>query len=173
MKKVTLIINYPGLQMGGIEKYLAELMRYALNRQYRVVWLTTKEKIQKASFKDLADSEKVEKIIVGINQNLFQKRVLPFRNNENVIMLSFEPLTFIAGEECRRKANVLSFAHYLVLPHFTGNIYYIERYFRNAWVRTFCYKYIRNLILKWEAKIALWRFQKCIWMHMRQTISLK
>ena len=142
----TLIINYPGLKIGGIEVYFANLIRYAMKKNYRVIWLTTKNAIEQASYRDLVESEKLEKIIIGVERKLFKKVSIPFEENEKVIMLSCEPLYFIAGESIRKKANVEKFAHYLVLPHYTGNAYYIERYFSWNILKNFCYEKNHNTV---------------------------
>ena len=156
----TLIINYPGLKIGGIEVYFANLIRYAMKKNYRVIWLTTKNAIEQASYRDLVESEKLEKIIIGVERKLFKKVSIPFEENEKVIMLSCEPLYFIAGESIRKKANVEKFAHYLVLPHYTGNAYYIERYFSWNILKNYCYRFMRKIIIQWERTDCILAFSK-------------
>ena len=132
MEKKTLIVNYPGLSMGGIEKYLASLMKYAIVQGYRVIWITTKKGVKESFFSEISSSPKVEKVFVrrGGFTLIFP---IELSNDEHITMLSLEPLYFFRAEMLRHKyCNCASFNHFLILPHFTGNWYYPERFFENS-----------------------------------------
>ena len=150
MNNYTLIINYAGLSMGGIESFLSKLMQYSLRKKYRVIWLTTPMHIENPFYKELVKNKKVEKVYVGHGRTTFRKVNVNLGKKENVVMVSCEPLYFIAAEELRRRAKTNTFFHYLILPHFTGNAYYIERYFDNKFLKKLCYGFMKKLVQKWE-----------------------
>mgnify|MGYP003059808407 FL=1 len=144
----TLIINYSCLKIGGIECYFADLIRYAIKKDYRVIWLTTVKNIQEADFQDIVNSNRVEKIIVGQGRHIFDDFQITLNNDENVILLSCEPISFVAGEKIKEKCNIKNFNNFLVLPHFTGNAYYPERYFEKVLLEKFFFKLFQNMASK-------------------------
>lgn len=158
--KKTLIVNYSGLKIGGIEIFFVKLMRHSLDKGYRVIWLTNESQIEEAFPRDLIEDIRLEKIISGSGRRLFKRRSVTFSHDEDVTMLSCEPLHFIAGEEIRRKAKVESFFHFLILPHFTGNAYYLERYFGNGVLNRLCFKYMKKLVSIWEKEGCILAFSK-------------
>lgn len=148
----TLIINYAGLQPGGVENYFSGLMKYSLDHGYRVVWITTPSCVQSAFYREVVDDPRVEKLFVKMGRHWFRHKPLFFKPAENVTMLSCEPLHFIRAESLREKANVNSFYHFLVLPHYTGSAYYPERFFNWRIPKAFWYRYMRKLACKWVEK---------------------
>ncbi|MBE6986461.1 MAG: glycosyltransferase family 4 protein [Ruminococcaceae bacterium] len=145
----TLIINYAGLQPGGVETYFSDLMKYSLDRGYRVVWITTPSCVQNAFYREIADDPRVEKLFAKMGRHWFRHEPLCFTPMENVTMLSCEPLHFMRAESLREKANVNSFHHFLVLPHYTGSAYYPERLFNWRFLKAFWYRYMKKLACKW------------------------
>lgn len=147
MKK-TVVVNYPGLKFGGIEKFIADLMLYSISQKYRVVWITTEECVEFADYKELATDERIEKIIICKNRrrlHLFKRIDASFETDENVLMVSFEPLSYMAVDSLREKANVESFNHFYIVPHFTGNIYFVDRYFKSSFgqkIAKYCFSRI-------------------------------
>ena len=144
----TLIINYAGLNIGGIECYFAALMRYAVNKKYRVIWLTTSQNLVNADFKDLANDDNIEKIFVGQGRHIFDEFEIIFKYNENVTLLSCEPISFVVGEKIKLKSKVKKFNNFLVLPHFTGNAYYPERYFKMVLMEKFIFSFFQKAAKK-------------------------
>lgn len=144
----TLIINYAGLNIGGIECYFAALMRYAVSKKYRVVWLTTSQNLINADFKDLANDDNIEKIFVGQGRHIFDEFEIKFKHNENVTVLSCEPISFVVGEKIKLKSKVKKFNNFLVLPHFTGNAYYPERYFKIILMEKFFFSFFQKMAKK-------------------------
>lgn len=130
----TLIIDYPGLQPGGIEVYLSKLMKYALDQNDRVIWLTSPSGAENAFYKDVTEDPRVERVYVRQGWHWDPIRIA-FQKDERVTMISCEPLYFLKSESIRETADVASFHHFLLLPHFTGNAYYPERFFRSKPVR--------------------------------------
>lgn len=148
-RKKTLVVNYAGLNVGGIENFFSKLMKYAIETGHRVIWLTTKMHVENAFYKDLVKNPNLEKIYVGHGRTTFKKIKINFDSSENIVMLSCEPLYFIAAEDLRKHAHVSSFSHFLLLPHFTGNAYYVERFFRNRFFKKQIYRYMQKLAHCW------------------------
>lgn len=149
---ITLIINYAGMQTGGIETYFSKLMLYAIEKRYRVIWLTNHECIIRAHHLEIANSVYIEKVIVDNSRfSWFKHEKLSFLPDEKIIMLSCDPFSFIRAEKLRREIqNVNIFFHFLVLPHFKGFVYYPERGFGHNPVRFLWFCYMRKLVRKLE-----------------------
>lgn len=160
MKSKTLIVNYAGLSVGGIENYLSKLINYSLENGHRVLWLTTPMHVSNGFYRETIENDKLEKIYVGHGRSAFKKVKIHFDINEDVVMISCEPLYFISAEEIRRTAKTNSFFHFLLLPHFTGNVYYIERFFNHRLTRRIVYKYMKQLIDKWVKECCVIAFSK-------------
>ncbi len=149
MNNKTLIINYPGLQIGGIEVAFSKLIQYSLEKGYRVIWLTSEGCVKKSDFKHITDNPKLEKVYVKRGYRWFPHKKIKFSFNEEVVMISCEPIDFARGESIKSYAkNVKSFNHYLILPHFTGNAYYPERYFKSKLAKKYWLKLTRSFAKK-------------------------
>ena len=148
----TLIINYRALKIGGIETYLAKLIEYSTKNEYRVIWLTTPNQYEDTHFKSIVDHPLVEKVYVkGGGQGWLPHKKIKFQPDEQVTMISMEPINFMKAEKIRKYAkNVKSFYHFLALPHFTGAAYYPERTFKSKSARkhwqSFMKKYAQRLL---------------------------
>ena len=159
MKK-TLIINYFCMQIGGIECYFAELMRYAVSQKYRVIWFTTKKHMEIADFKDIVNDYRIEKIFVGQGIHIFDEIDISFNKHENIIMLSCEPMAFVIAEKLKSKFKGNSFSNFLLLPHFTGNAYYPERFFKKVLMDKLFFKIFQDMANKIVNNNALLAFSE-------------
>jgi glycosyltransferase involved in cell wall biosynthesis len=130
LHKKTLIVNYEGMCMGGIEKTFSILMKYSLSRGYRVIWITTKRDLNKAFIKDIVDNPHIEKCIYHQFSWVIHTK-LNLDKNEDILMISCEPLKYVRGEWLLKQCKLSNYNHFLLLPHFTGNAYYPERFFYN------------------------------------------
>lgn len=145
----TLIINYMGMQIGGIEGYLAKLMEHSLKNCYRVIWLTNQVCDNESCYKNITNHPKVEKIYIKSGYHWEYNVKIAFHAQEKITMFSCEPLHFLRGENLRKKyKNVKSFSHYLVLPHFTGCAYYPERFFKFKFIHRFYFSYMKHIATK-------------------------
>lgn len=156
----TLIINYAGLNIGGIECYFAELMRYAVSKKYRVIWFTTPQNLANADFKDIVNDSKIEKIFVGQGRHIFDDFEINLNNDENITLLSCEPISFVVGEKVKLNSKVKHFNNFLVLPHFTGNAYYPERFFKSILLEKFFFKFFQKMAIKIIQNNALLAFSE-------------
>ena len=128
-KKETLIINYYGMQTGGIETSFAELMLYSLRQGRRVIWFTTANCLNNASHKEISENPSVEKVLIKPPTDAVYTEGLSC-SGERVIVISCEPLTFARAESLRGRLGEASFENYLILPNFRGKIYYPEQFFK-------------------------------------------
>ena len=124
----TIIITYPMMRMGGIEKWIAELMKYSVNNGYRVIWLTTESSYNESCFKEITCNKRVEKVFPIVNSLSWYPKI-HFNKNERVTMLSFDPISYVTIDYIRTDSTA-SFDHIMILPHFTGYVYYPERFFK-------------------------------------------
>lgn len=149
----TLILNHAGMGIGGIEVTFAKLMRYCLEQGYRVIWITNRSCYETASFRDVVDDSRVEKIFLSTGKKLLGgvgNLDIPFNTNENVTMISCDVLNFADADGLRKKAKVQSFYHFMLLPHYTGSAYYPERLFKKKGIRALCYKEFKSIANRLE-----------------------
>ena len=99
MKK-TLVINYWSLiNVGGIENYIYELASYLTDNSCRVIWLCYETPEVADSFKPLMLSDKIERVpIKGTGLSWFRYKRFRIDNDEQVIILSFNPLNMAIAE---------------------------------------------------------------------------
>lgn len=151
--KKTLIVNYFGLQIGGIETYLAKLIQYSTKEGYRVIWITRHGAYEKCYFKEIVSHPLVEVVfITGNALTWYPHKKIVFDKKEHVTMISMDIVSFMKAEKIRQYAKVEEFNHILALPHFTGISYYPERAFRTKCERkywsSFIKKYANELLEK-------------------------
>lgn len=121
-------------------------MQECVKKRFRVILLTTEDDVKKAKLTSILEDKRIEIVFVRKGKKLFNKVFLPICENEHVVMLTCEPVEYVAAELYRRTCNNKSFVHYLVLPHFTGNAYYPERYFKVDTIRNYIWNYWKKLI---------------------------
>lgn len=160
MRKRVLIINYAGLKYGGIEKFISDLMSYSIEENYRVIWLTTQECLENADYK-VAQNNALEKVVVCKNKrrlHQFKKIELNIKTEEHVTMISFDPISYISVDYLRNRSKKGMFDHFYIIPHFTGNIYFLNRYFKNKYIAKIVNKYMANIVNKMMANNSLLAF---------------
>ncbi len=162
MAKTTIVINYSSLGNGGIEVNLVQLVRYCLKNEYRVIWLTTNNRVDECPYKEISNNSKVEKILFT-RRNLLFRPSITFEKDEMIVMLSFSVNQFIYGEGIRRKSPGLDFRHYFVIAHTNGREYYPEQYFRNSLIKKMMFRYWKRLLIKMNDNNAVIAFVKDHW----------
>lgn len=141
-EKTTLVVNYIGMQFGGVETAFAELMLYALSQGFRVIWLTTPNGVQSAAHREIADCAEIEKIFT--RSSAHSAYTAAFRcEGERVVAVSCEPLSFARAESLRGRLGERSFEHYLIMPNFRGKIYFPEQLFGGP-AKAYCRRVMRR-----------------------------
>lgn len=132
MKKKTLIVNYFGMGTGGIETYIASLMRYAVSQGHRVIWFTNDGVPQNAKQKDIVGNPKIEMILFAVGRRKFfhNSPNLHLTEDEDVVMISFVPEDYMWAEQFRYKYKCRTFYHHLILMNFFGWLTYPEDEFK-------------------------------------------
>lgn len=140
----VLVIDRTGMAMGGIETYYSVLMKYAISRGYRVIWLTTPKNRNNSQFKDITELDSVESVYVRNSPfgPLYPK--LDISSSDDVVVLTNDPVRFVLSEQYREQKN-RSFVHLLMLPHYTGAAYYPEMIFRSDRRRSYWHKKMGEL----------------------------
>lgn len=126
--KKTLIVNYFGMGAGGIEKYIASLMRYAASNGHRVIWFTSKGNPEHAVQTGIADNPNIEKVFFADSRRKFFRKPpeLNLNEAEEVVMISFTPEDYVWAEQFRYKYKCKTFYHHLILMNFFGWLTYPE-----------------------------------------------
>ena len=126
--KHTLIINKAHLNLGGIENYLYTLAKYAISKNYRVVWLAQKPFILFCGFQDiLNDIDIIYKNKYFHKESVINK--LTFSSEEVITILSFTPFDHDFALRIKEKHISHEITPLYILPDTRGVFYYIEGYF--------------------------------------------
>lgn len=136
MNNKTLIVNYFGMGIGGVEKNNCNLMRYCADNGIKVIWFTDKIALENAAQPGIADNPKIEKVIfAGGRRKFFVKApelILPA--DEDVVMISFTPEDYVWAEQFRFKFHCKTFYHHLILMNFFGWLTFPEDEFKTAFL---------------------------------------
>lgn len=160
-KAGTIIFNYPGMKnVGGIEKYIANMSTYLITHNYRVIWFHEKNTKIAESFRKIMLDNRIEKIDVeerGIHW--FKHPKVNFDTDESPIILSFTPLDmgraiYLANQNKKNKMRI-----YYIVPDTTGSAYFIERYFHGKTYKK-VHEKMRTMIQHWEDANAIYFFSK-------------
>lgn len=157
-EKYTLVINYPTLSAGGIEVYLAALMRYCLSEGHRVIWITTTRCLQEIAFTGIADDPRLEIVISERWNRYFGVADIRFQESERVVMISCRAMSYIVAEEIKRRARVRSFQHFFTVAHFAGSAYYPDRYLKHKWARSIVFHFWKKIVSRLVEKDCLRAF---------------
>ena len=135
---------------GGIETNFAQLMSYAMSQGHRTIWITDKKHYEEASFRDVVEDARLEKIYVNAKQKILGElpSTIKFQQDEEVVMLTCQMDKFILGERIRKNTKVACFQHYLILAHFTGKYDFPEQWFEDGKTRRKTEQYLSNIAKK-------------------------
>lgn len=126
----TLIINRSAMRSaGGIEIVFSNIIRIFLNNNDRVIWITNNNEVDKFGFPDLLDNPNFEYYIQSNWNRFISVPHLIFAEDENVIMLTTNPVDYLVCEKMKNIVNVKSFKHFLIIPHFQGKELFIDQWF--------------------------------------------
>lgn len=150
-KNQTLVIVYDGMLVGGIENYLINLVLFCRKMKYRVIWLSPKERLVADDFRDILLDGYVELIdVYHKHMTWFKYESVLFKDNENVTILSFTIFDYFRAEKFLMDQSSKALFHNIyMIPHFTGNPYYIERYFKGI-TSKIIHKYMTSVIQKMD-----------------------
>ena len=158
----TLVVNYQGMKYGGIENFIIKLIRHCIQNKYRVVWITTRSAYKSANYKEILYDDSVEKCFISKKfrrLSLFRIPDIHFTKDEAVTMISFEPLSYLGIDRCRKKISAGSFNHLFIIPHFTGSIYFPERNFKNI-MRKWAFRIMQKTARTMMDNNAVYAFNK-------------
>ena len=147
----TLVINKKNLNLGGIENFLYNLIKYAISQQYRVVWLTNSKHVIFRGFKDILDQIEIITSDKKVISSSAQQRSLKFSEDEEVVILSFTPFTHDFALSIRERNPSISIKPLYILANTKGYLYFIEKYFKwplNRYVK----KKMATIHQEWEER---------------------
>ena len=156
MNRRTLVFNYYGMtNVGGIEKYINEVTGSLLGTDVRIIWLKEKNSKVAQSFQEHMLDPRVETVeITQRGYHWFSIGNLCFMPDEEITIVSFSPLDmgramYIANKYKHHAINLL-----YAIPNTTGNMYFLERYFKGT-LRNTVAKRMGRIFEKWEQAGAL------------------
>lgn len=124
----TLVINKRYLNLGGIENFVYNLIKYALSQDYRVVWLAYRPINIFRGFKDIVD--KIE--IISAKKSILQSKEhlsIKFDENEEVTILSFNPFQHDFALKIKEKNPSVKITPLYIVANTKGDLYFVENYF--------------------------------------------
>lgn len=130
-KVSTIVILYDHMLTGGIENYIINLILACKKKGYRIIWISPVDRKIAPEFKDILLDDYIT-IINCYKRHMqwFKYDDIVFNTNEIVRILSFTVFDFYRSEQIRKKYSKKCEMHsFYLIPHFTGNPYFIERYF--------------------------------------------
>lgn len=154
MKK-TLVINYQSTHIGGIEKHLLDLVKYLINNNDRVIWMYDTSKDVDDSMASIMLDKRVEIVDTKVNKfNWFRHNPISFNNDEHIVIISFSPADYARAESIRRQNKEIDISHFYLMPHFTGEILFLERYFK-GWLNNYVKKKLSLILERLDQKNAI------------------
>ena len=152
----TLIINHTSMiNVGGIEKYLFQLVKYLRDNNHRVIWLCDRPPRVAKSFESVFLNSNVERYDVCTHGMIWYRvPQIKFSEDEIVVMMSFEPIEMAQAELfCHKYKSYHIFPLYFV-PDTTGSQYYLERNFRGT-IKGIVWKKLQVILERWEQENAI------------------
>lgn len=126
MKNKTLVINFPVLNMGGIESVTHVYMQYAISQGIRVVWLCYPEMQIAESFKDVLNHIEC----VRVNKSSSKEILIDSLQLEgDVVVLSFTPLFLSRALMLSQNYPHCNIVNLYIVANTRGRYYYAEENF--------------------------------------------
>ena len=131
----TVVINYHYMQVGGIENYISQFVNYAIDNEYRVIWLCDKHASISPIYAQQFESKKIERCKYSDHGfHWFSHEKVLFDKDEVVVILSFSFFDQARALELKRRNRHLKITAIYAIPHFTGELIFPEQalsgYFR-------------------------------------------
>ena len=151
-KKKALIVNQPSFSnVGGIETYLYNLIKFCIKSEIRVIWLSHPTPLVCESFEEVLLSNAVERVPVkSLNWHWFKFDSIPLKKDERYVIYSCTPQSM-----CEAQDIILRYPDYDIFPVYviantTGSFYYLERYFKTALFKRIVFSIMKKMIYRWE-----------------------
>lgn len=122
----TLVIVYRSLFVGGIEKYVIDMMKNAITKGNRVIWMCHKD----VKYSHIYDSiiEKVEIVPTDFSRfNILKVPQLEIASNEELYVFTFDVFRLYLGYNIRRQYPKNKVNVFYAIPHFTGSTIFPEQ----------------------------------------------
>lgn len=122
----TLVIIYRSLFVGGIEKYIIDMMNNAIQNGNRVIWICHKD----MKYSNLYEStiNKIEIKCFDFSQiNILKVPQLNIAVNEELYVMAFDVFRLYVGYGIRKKYSNNNVRVFFAIPHFTGSTIFPEQ----------------------------------------------
>lgn len=136
--KDTLLIIYRSLQVGGIENYVANVMRNSLRTGNRVIWVCNTEKVFSDVYKDVLNDEHIEIIKANFSGlDLYKIPEMSFSEDEKVKIMVFDIFRLFQAYKIKHKYKKIHIDILYCVPHFTGATIFPEQPFKGELIKRF------------------------------------
>ena len=104
LKKETLIVIYRSLMVGGIENYVASVIRNALVTNKRVIWICNKSKLYSPIYKDIIEDKRLEIIKINFSGiNIYKLPKIDLTHQEKVKIMVFDIFRMFQAYKLKHK----------------------------------------------------------------------
>ena len=128
MEQETLVIIFWSLNMGGIETNAVQIMKNALDKKRRTIWVGDSKKEYSSNFRDVIESPNLEFVSMNIHSiDLFKIPAINFRTNEKITFVTFNLYDCFKAFKFRSKYRENQIKVICVVPHFTSPAVLLEQ----------------------------------------------
>lgn len=150
MSKV-LIINYPILKLGGIEKYICSHIPFFLDNGVRVIWLMKDHDAIGKSFEKVLSDERIEKVTLHRpSVYWFRHDAFNLNKEDEIVIMSCRPMDMIRSFCLMRDFKDYNITPFYCVPDTKGGAYYLEGNFP-PFIRKFLKKRLASAHYRWES----------------------
>ena len=142
----TLIINFPVLNIGGIEEYIVALIKYCSQQQYRVIWLARKPMQMNPAYSWILEWVDVVYTKRGITGNWKHDPLL--LENVDTWIVSFTPFDMDGAIKLMEEYKSVPITPIYLVANTTGRYYFIEDYYFGV-PHNYCYKKMKDISSEW------------------------
>lgn len=148
----TLIVIYRSLLVGGIENYVASVIKNALTTNKRVIWICNTEKLYSPVYKEIVEDKKMEIITINFSGiNIYKLPKIDLSQQEKVKVMVFDIFRLFQAYKLKEKYKETKIDILYCVPHFTGSSIFPEQCFVNKTMNSFIqnkYSIIYNKLFK-------------------------
>ena len=143
----VLIVNYPVLNIGGIEQNLYRYIKYCLEQNYRVIWIARTPVQIDESYKDILKNMEV----IYAERNIFGRwkhDTISLKKDDTHVILSFTPFDMDNALKLIEENPNCKFIPIYNVANTKGRYYFIEEYYF-GFIKKRIYKKIEKISREW------------------------
>ena len=143
----TLIVNFPKLNIGGVENNIYEFMKYCILKKYRVIWMCPKPVHISDNYSDVLQNIEVLEAKRNI-WGIWKYDKPSFDKNDDIYTLSFTPFDHDCMIKLMEEYKEFNIKNYYIVANTKGRFYFVEEYYY-GFLRKIIYKKIKQIMHDW------------------------